>query len=85
MGPNGKYFMVRYSGQVVCRANVISAETTFKLLGGSGPVQLNDVIMLKSEFGYLTVQPDGATSLTQHSRAIQKLVVSLPGQETGMY
>jgi hypothetical protein len=84
MGPNGKYFMVRYSGQVVCRANVISAETTFKLLGGSGPVQLNDVIMLKSEFGYLTVQPDGATSLTQHSRAIQKLVVSLPGQETGL-
>merc|ERR1711918_251043 len=84
MGTNGKYFLVRYSGQVVCRANVISAETTFKLLGGSGPVQLNDVIMLKSEFGYLTVQPDGATSLTQHSRAIQKLVVSLPGQETGL-
>jgi hypothetical protein len=84
MGTNGKYFLVRYSGQVVCRANVISAETNFKMLGGSGPVQLNDVIMLKSEFGYLTVSPDGSTSLDQDARAIQKLVVALPGQETGL-
>merc|ERR1712010_36643 len=56
----------------------------FKMLGGSGPVQLNDVIMLKSEFGYLTVSPDGSTSLDQDARAIQKLVVALPGQETGL-
>merc|ERR1712017_13931 len=55
-----------------------------KMLGGSGPVQLNDVIMLKSEFGYLTVSPDGSTSLDQDARAIQKLVVALPGQETGL-
>jgi len=85
MGTNGKYLMVRYSGEVVCRANVIAAETNFKILGGSGPVQLNDVVTLKSEFGYLTVSPDGSTSLDQDARAIQKLVVALPGQETGLH
>merc|ERR1711966_308604 len=32
----------------------------------------------------LCSSPSSATSLPQHSRAIQKLVVSLPGQETGL-
>merc|ERR1712100_657299 len=42
MGQNGKYFMVRYSGVVTARTSVLAADTTFKILGGSGPVMVGD-------------------------------------------
>ena len=54
MGQNGKYFMIRYSGVVNARTSVLAADTEFKILGGSGPVMVNDRVSFKSEFGFLT-------------------------------
>ena len=54
MGQNGKYFMIRYSGIVNARTSVLAADTEFKILGGSGPVMVNDRVSFKSEFGFLT-------------------------------
>jgi hypothetical protein len=84
MGSNGKYLMTTYSGKVTCRATVIAADTSFKIVGGSGPVMLNDVIQLKSEYGYLHAQPGGATATDRHPNTLAKFTVGIPGQEDGL-
>jgi len=84
MGQNGKYFMIRYSGVVNARTSVLAADTEFKILGGSGPVMVNDRVSFKSEFGFLTGTPSGIRSTVPYVTATEKYTVGLPGQETGL-
>jgi len=84
MGQNGKYFMIRYSGIVNARTSVLAADTEFKILGGSGPVMVNDRVSFKSEFGFLTGTPNGIRSTVPYVTATEKYTVGLPGQETGL-
>lgn len=84
MGPNGKYLMARYSGKVTARSTVIATDSTWKVVGGSGSVQLGDRVSFKDEFGYLTVDEDGASTAAREITVMQKYVISLPGQETGL-
>merc|ERR1712224_125564 len=84
MGQNGKYFMVRYSGAVAARTSVLATDTTFKVLGGSGPVQVGDRVSFKSEFGFLTGSPSGVRSTAPLVTATEKFTIGLPGQETGL-
>lgn len=84
-GPNGKYLMTTYSGKVVCRSSVIAADSTFKIQGGSGPVMLEDIVMLKSEFGFLHAQPGGATATDRQPNSLAKFTLGLPGQENGLH
>jgi len=83
-GQNGKYLMSNYAGKVTCRASVIAADTTFTVKGGSGPVMLNDIIQLQSEYGYLHAQPGGATSFDRHPNTLAKFTLGIPGQENGL-
>jgi len=84
MGPNGKYFLTQYSGKVNSRSNIIAADSTFKIQGGSGPVQIGDRVSFKNEYGYLTVDTDGATALATAVTVMQKYLIELPGQESGL-
>merc|ERR1712167_96062 len=84
MGQNGKYFMIRYSGVVNARTSVLAADTEFKILGGSGPVMVNDRVSFKSEFGFLTGTPSGIRSTVPYVTATEEYTVGLPGQETGL-
>jgi len=84
MGQNGKYFMVRYSGTVTARTSVLAADTTFKLVGGSGPVMVGDRVSFKSEFGFMTGTPSGLRSTVPLVTATEKFTIGLPGQETGL-
>jgi len=83
MGENGKYFLIRYSGKITCRATVIARDTTFKIVGGSGEVHLADRVSFKSEWGYLLASEDGARSV-EALTAAEKFLIGLPGQETGI-
>merc|ERR1719271_100123 len=78
MGQNGKYFMIRYSGVVNARTSVLAADTEFKILGGSGPVMVNDRVSFKSEFGFLTGTPSGIRSTVPYVTATEKYTVGLP-------
>merc|ERR1712146_876947 len=84
MGQNGKYFMVRYSGVVTARTSVLAADTTFKILGGSGPVMVGDRVSFKSEFGFVTGTPSGLRSTVPYVTATEKFSIGLPGMETGL-
>merc|ERR1712216_13049 len=84
MGPNGKYLFTRYNGHVSCRASIIAADTEFELSGGKGPVLVGNLVLFKSEYGYLTAKPDGVTALSHRATAMQKYTVGLPGSETGL-
>jgi hypothetical protein len=84
MGPNGKYFLARYSGKVTGRSTVIAKDSEWRIVGGSGGVQLGDRVSFKDEFGYLTVNEDGASSNANEITAMQKYLIGLPGQETGL-
>jgi len=84
MGQNGKYFMVRYSGVVTARTSVLAADTTFKVLGGSGPVMVGDRVSFKSEFGFVTGTPSGLRSTVPYVTATEKFSIGLPGMETGL-
>merc|ERR1711988_1907676 len=84
MGPNGKYLFTRYNGDVSCRASIIAADTEFELSGGKGPVLVGNLVLFKSEYGYLTAKPDGVTALSHRATAMQKYTVGLPGSETGL-
>merc|ERR1711918_219739 len=84
MGQNGKYFMVRYSGVVTARTSVLAADTTFKILGGSGPVMVGDRVSSKSEFGFVTGTPSGLRSTVPYVTATEKFSIGLPGMETGL-
>merc|ERR1711977_256377 len=68
----GKYFMIRYSGVVNARTSVLAADTEFKILGGSGPVMVNDRVSFKSEFGFLTGTPSGIRSTVPYVTATGK-------------
>merc|ERR1712167_332408 len=54
------------------------------ILGGSGPVMVNDRVSFKSEFGFLTGTPSGIRSTVPYVTATEKYTVGLPGQETGL-
>jgi hypothetical protein len=84
MGQNGKYFLARYSGKVTGRSTVISRDSEWSIVGGSGGVQIGDRVSFKDEFGYLTVQTDGAGTNAQAITVMQKYLVGLPGQENGL-
>merc|ERR1712054_691070 len=73
MGQNGKYFMVRYSGVVTARTSVLAADTTFKILGGSGPVMVGERVSFKSEFGFVTGTPSGLRSTVPYVTATEKV------------
>merc|ERR1712072_773557 len=77
MGQNGKYFLARYSGKVTGRSTVISRDSEWSIVGGSGGVQIGDRVSFKDEFGYLTVQTDGAGTNAQAITVMQKYLVSL--------
>merc|ERR1712167_534191 len=70
MGPNGKYLFTRYNGHVSCRATIIASDTEFELSGGKGPVLVGNLVMLKSEYGFLTAKPNGITALASRATAI---------------
>jgi len=84
MGRNGKYFFSRYSGKVTARSTIIAKDSTWKILGGSGGVQIGDRVNFKDEFGYLTVDTDGCNSLAKGVGLMQKYLIGLPGQESGL-
>jgi len=84
MGPNGKYLFTRYNGDVSCRASIIATDAEFELSGGKGPVLIGNLVLLKSEYGYLTAKPDGVTALAHRATAMQKYTIGLPGSETGL-
>jgi len=84
MGPNGKYLFTRYNGHVSCRATIIASDTEFELSGGKGPVLVGNLVMLKSEYGFLTAKPNGITALASRATAMQKYTIGLPGSETGL-
>jgi len=84
MGPNGKYFLAHYSGKITSRANIIAKDSMFTIQGGSGGVQIGDRVSFKNEFGYLTVNEDGANSLADRVTVMQKYLIGLPGQENGL-
>jgi hypothetical protein len=84
MGPNGKYFLAHYSGKISSRAEIIAKDSQFIIQGGSGAVQIGDRVSFKNEFGYLTVDEDGANSLATRVTVMQKYLIGLPGQENGL-
>lgn len=84
MGQNGKYLLTTYSGKVVCRASVIAQDSVFQIDGGSGPVMLGDVVMFKSEYGFLHAQPGGATAMDMTPNTLAKFTLGMPGQENGL-
>jgi|ERR1711871_17358 len=84
MGPNGKYLFTRYNGDVSCRASIIASDAEFELSGGKGPVLIGNLVLLKSEYGYLTAKPTGVTALAHRATAMQKFTIGLPGSETGL-
>lgn len=83
-GPNGKFFMARYSGKVTARTGVLGADTDFVVTGGTGPVQIGDRVSFKNEYGFLRASPDGASSNEPDATATEKYLIGLPGQETGL-
>jgi len=84
MGPNGKYLFTRYNGLVTCRASIIASDTEFELAGGKGPILIGNLVMLKSEYGYMTAKPSGVSALAERATAMQKFTIGLPGSETGL-
>jgi len=84
MGRNGKYFVARYSGKVTSRSTIIAKDSTWKILGGSGGVMIGDRVNFKDEFGYLTVDTDGCNTLAEGVNLMQKYLIGLPGQESGL-
>lgn len=84
MGANGKYFLARYSAKVTSRSNIIAKDSTWKVTGGSGDVMIGDRVSFKDEFGYLTVDADGASTAATEATVMQKYLIGLPGQENGL-
>lgn len=84
MGQNGKYFVARYSGKINARSTVIATDSEWTIVGGSGGVQIGDRVSLKDEFGYMTVNTDGASSIATQITVMQKYLIGMPGQENGL-
>ena len=47
-------------------------------------VQIGDRVSLKDEFGYMTVNTDGASSIATEITVMQKYLIGMPGQENGL-
>jgi hypothetical protein len=81
---NKKYLLCTYSGKVAGRTSVIGKDTEWTIVGGSGPVMLNDRVSFKNEYGFLRVSKDGTNSNAPTNTASEKYLIGLPGQETGL-